>query len=164
MTFLRFLYLACAAYYPVIISPSEFRKRRTTLSFLSKMGSVLHKVEGVVTNFSPLIGMAVGAVGALLPDGSKAKDVLAAVPGEIQQAVSLIQSTEAFGQALGTPGPDKLKAAAGPMAQIILQSTAFAGKKIKNPDLFKQGATKVADGLADCLNSVDEGEVKVQNL
>lgn len=134
------------------------------MSFLSKMGSVLHKVEGVLTQVNPLVGLAVGTVAGFLPDGSKGQKIVENIPGELQQGVSLIQMTEAFGQAAQLPGPQKLQAAAGPMAQIILQSAAFAGKKIKNPDLFKQGATKIADGLADCLNAVDENEVKVQNL
>lgn len=134
------------------------------MSFLSKFGTVLHKVEGVLTQFNPLVGLAAGVVGEILPPDSKEQKVVQAIPSDLQQGVSLIQLIEAAGQAAQLPGPQKLQMAAGPMAQIILQSAAFAGKKIANPDLFKQGAQKIADGLADCLNAVDESEVKAQNL
>lgn len=137
------------------------------LSFLSKFGSVLHKVDGVLTKIYPLAGFVGQTVESFLPAGSTAQqdvEKIIAPGGFLDQGSALIQTGEAFGQALGIAGPDKLKAASGPMAQLILQSTTFSGKKIKNPDLFKQGATKIADGLADCWNAVDESEVKVQNL
>lgn len=134
------------------------------MSFLSRMGEVLHKVEGVLTTINPLAALATGTIAAFLPSGSKEQQVVQAIPSELSQGVALIQTIEAAGQAAQLPGAQKLAMAAGPMAQIILQSEAFAGKKIANPDLFKQGAQKIADGLADCLNSIDESEVKAQSL
>jgi hypothetical protein len=131
------------------------------MSFLSKMGAALHKVEGVITQFNPLVGLAVSTAAGLLPDGSKAKTIVSEIPDAIEKGSNMIQLAEAFGQAAGLAGPQKLAAAAGPMAQILLNSAAFAGKKIADPDLFKAGATKIASGLADCLNAVDENEVKI---
>jgi hypothetical protein len=39
------------------------------------------------------------------------------------------------------------------IAQAILQSSLMAGHTLADPVLFKQGATKIADGLADVLNA-----------
>lgn len=134
------------------------------MSFLSKFGEIVHKVEGVLESVSPVAGLVGATVKALIPGNKEDKVVDYITNDGIAAASNVVKNVEAFGQALSLPGADKLKAAAGPMAQVLLQSSVFAGKKIKDPELFKQGATKIADGMADCWNAVDDSEVKVAPL
>jgi len=101
----------------------------------------------------------VGRVAEALIPGDKDNKVIDAVinpGGFLDQGKQLLGYSEAFGEALQLKGDQKLLAAAGPMANIILQSTTFAGRKISDPERFKAGAAKIASGLADCLDSVDE--------
>ncbi len=71
----------------------------------------------------------------------------------------IIQQIEIIGQKMQTPGAQKLQMAAPLVAQVILQSSVLANHKIANSDLFQQGCTKVADGWADILNSLNESGV-----
>lgn len=76
------------------------------------------------------------------------------------QSAAIIVQAEIMGQALSLPGPDKLKMAAPAMAQVILKSDAMIGKKIKDAALFQSGITKITDGWADILNSLDGDDLK----
>lgn len=120
-------------------------------SFLSKLGGVLLKgvqiAIGVATNVAPF-----------LPPAAQA--VEQHVVSELTQIGGIIGSVEAAGQALSLGGPDKLKAATPLVAQAIISSSLLVGKKIANPDLFNQGAKKVADGMADILNSIPPDSLK----
>jgi hypothetical protein len=120
------------------------------MSFLKKLGGVLSKGLQLVGLFGPVVKLTV-------PGSDQVVDV---VSKDLAQVAEVIANTEAFGQALGMAGSDKLKAAVGPVAQIILGSSLLAGRKIENEDLFKQGAKKIADGMADVLNSLHEDGVK----
>lgn len=124
------------------------------MSWLKKLGSVFTAVGQELPYIGPILA-------AVIP-GTKDDAIIAAVQADFAQATSVVANVEAFGQALSISGPDKLKAAAGPMAKVLLASSSFAGKKIKDPVLFQQGATKIADGFADCWNAVDADEVKTE--
>lgn len=113
------------------------------MGFLKKLGTVLLKVTEIATGF-----------GALVPP--QYQNVEKAVISDLKAIESVIVNVEAFGQVLGTPGADKLKAATPLVAQMILQSSLVAGRKIENAALFQQGATKIADGMADILNSLKD--------
>lgn len=119
------------------------------MTFLKKLGLALAKGLQIVTGL--------GAAGVQIPYGQKITDT-------VQRLLDVIITTEALSVALGTPGPEKLKAAAPLVAQELLQAGPLVGKKIAKPELFQQGATKVADGLADVLNSLHEDEVKVEKV
>lgn len=113
------------------------------MKFLSKLGQILLKGTQLVTGLGPLLpSQYQGAV-------AKTKDTL-------EEAAQAIVYAEAFGQALSVPGADKLKAVTPVIAQILLRSDLLTGKKIDNPELFKTGSTKIADGLADILNSLKD--------
>ncbi len=116
------------------------------MTFLKKLGTIVLKVTEIVTGFGPLASM-------LIP-GTKDDKIIQMVSADLVQIASIIAQVEVFGQALGIAGPDKLKAAAPAVAQIILQSAVMVNHKIENPALFHQGCTKVADGMADILNSL----------
>lgn len=114
------------------------------MNFLAKLGGIILKVTEIVTGFSPILQ-------TVLPGQ---KDTIQLVSRDLVEIANIITQVEAFGQVLGTPGADKLKAATPLVAQIILQSSILANHSIANPALFKQGTQKIADGMADVLNSL----------
>jgi hypothetical protein len=118
------------------------------MTFLKKLGEVVLKVTGIVTGFGP--GLA-----AIIP-GTKDDVIIQKVSIDLAEIAQIIQQAEVFGQALGLPGAQKLQAAAPAVAQIILQSSILAKHELANPVLFQQGCTKVADGMADVLNSLKD--------
>ena len=114
-------------------------------SFLRKFGAIALKVTEIAVGVAPMAQM-------LYP---QAKDQISTISHDLAQMATIIQQVEVFGQALEIKGPDKLKAATPAIAQIILQSSLLAKRKIDNPELFKAGCQKMADGLADVLNSLE---------
>src|SRR6266436_2926563 len=129
--------------------PSKLQK---VVTFLSKLG-------GILGSIAPEVPVVTGIL-SLFIKGAKAQSVIQTVQSDFGAALGVVSDAEAMGQALELPGAQKLIAASGPMARIILSSTAFAGLKIANPELFNQGAKKVADGFADCYNAVHPDAVQ----
>lgn len=131
------------------------------MSWLSKLGNALREVSGELPYLGPILA-------AVIP-GTKDDAIIQKVTAGAAQiedfvgdVTTVLSITEAGGQALALKGPDKLIMAAGPVEKVILSAAAFAGKKLKDPELFRQGATKIAGGFADCWNAVDEGTVELQ--
>jgi len=102
----------------------------------------------------------VSGIGPFFPQYSEkitqVKDTLAKVS-------EIVINVEAFGTVLGTPGPDKLRAAVPLVMQVILSSDMLVTKKIDNPTLFAAGAEKITSGMADILNSLKD-DIKVDNV
>ena len=79
---------------------------------------------------------------------------------------------EAAGQVISASGPDKLKMATPLIAQALLQSDIFVDnvngverrRKIQDPALFTQGASAIASGLADVLNSIKSEEIRPEDI
>lgn len=116
------------------------------MTFLKKLGTIILKATEIVTGFGPLIS-------TMQP---KAAPVITEIQSDLAAVATVIANVEAVGQVLGTPGADKLRAATPLVAQAILQSSLLAHRKIENPALFQQGAQKIADGMADVLNSLKD--------
>jgi hypothetical protein len=116
------------------------------MTFLSKLGSIILKATEVIMGFGPLVSMTVPATAG----------AVTVITNDLQQIAGIITSVEAAGQALQIAGPQKLIAATPLVAQAILQSSLLANHKIANEVLFKQGAQKIADGMADVLNSLHD--------
>lgn len=117
------------------------------MTFLQKLGQWIVKGIAIANGAYPFV-----------PE--KYRDEVAKGVDTLSHVGGIVVQVEAVGEALQIKGPDKLRAAAGPAAQAILQSALVAGRKIANPELFRQGSTKIADGVADILNSLDQDEVK----
>lgn len=117
------------------------------MGLLKKFGQIVLKGVEIATGITPFIQ-------GLIP--AQYSGVTQTVTNDLQQIAEIIQDVEVFGQALGIAGPDKLKAAAPAVAQIILKSSLLANHKIANPELFNQGCSKIADGMADILNSLED--------
>lgn len=125
------------------------------MSWLKKIGVVALQMTQAITGFGPLIS-------AMIP-GTRDDKLLATVQGELPKLLEIIASIEIAGAALNLPGAQKLEAAAPLFAQVILQSSAMAGKKIKDQVLFTKSVKEIASGMAGILNSLDEGGVKAEN-
>jgi hypothetical protein len=116
------------------------------MKFLTKLGQISLNIGGIVAGIGPLGSM-------LFPQHKAAIDKFVGTSSSI---VSIISQIEVVGQTLLLPGTDKLKAATPLVAQVILSSDALVGKKIKDNELFKSGCTKITDGWADVINSLEE--------
>jgi hypothetical protein len=116
------------------------------MKFLTKLGQILVKATQIVTGFGPLVQQFVPVAG----------NAVAEVTSDLDLLAQIISNVEAVGQVTGLTGPDKLKAATPLVAQAILASSMLAKHKIADASLFNQGAQKIADGMADVLNSLKD--------
>lgn len=116
------------------------------MTFLKKLGSILSTVTGLFLGFAPVVQKAFPQTGGVIDTVSK----------DLSEIGAVVVNIEAIGQLKGLSGPDKA-AAAGPLvAQIILNSTLVAGKKIADPAKFQAACATIAGGVADVLNSLHE--------
>jgi hypothetical protein len=124
------------------------------MKFLTKLAQYFAKGLQILQVFEPIAQVALpGAAGA----------VVQVVSQDVTQIAEAVIDAEQVGEALQLKGTDKLKVAAPKVADIILRSAMLANHKIANPDLFNQGAAKVADGMADIVNSLHTDGISVQN-
>lgn len=124
------------------------------MKFLTKLAEIFAKGLQIVGVFAPTIEK-------VLPGPAAA--VVQTVSKDLSEMAQVILDAEQVGVALQLKGPDKLKAATPGIADIILESALLANHKIANPDLFSQGATKIADGMADVVNSLHTDGITVTN-
>ena len=125
------------------------------MSFLKKFGQIAGEVGKVALSVAGVAPY----VQAALPGQSEKIQIVSA---DLAQIATIAQEVEVIGQALSLPGTQKLQAATPLVAQVILQSSLLANHKISNPALFAQGSQKIADGMADVLNSLKD-EVATEN-
>jgi hypothetical protein len=124
------------------------------MTFLKKFGALIVKMTAIVAGVAPIVATT-----------DKSNALVTTVSADLAQIGQVITSVEAVGQAVSPnmKGADKLIAAAPQVAQVILQSTLLAGHKIGKPELFAQGSKKIADGMADVLNSLKDDGVQSEN-
>lgn len=123
------------------------------MSFLKKLGQLILKGAEVWLGFAPLAQLA-------LPGEAGGIQV---VSRDLKEIADIIVTVEAAGAALGLPGVDKLKMAGPLVAQAIGQSALLVGRPVALPALYAQGAQKIADGMADVINSL-KGDVPTISL
>jgi hypothetical protein len=121
------------------------------MKFLSKLGAIILKMTEIVAGFAPLAAYTMPSQAANIQ----------VVSTDLAAIASIITNVEAVGQALTLAGPQKLQAAAPLVAQVLLQSSLLANHKIAQPELFKAGSQKMADGMADVLNSLADNIITV---
>lgn len=114
------------------------------MNFLKKFGQVALKITQIALGAVPLFS-------GVVPGGA---GTITHIVDYLQQVAGAVQQVEIFGQALGLPGTQKLIAATPAVAQIILQSSLMAGRKISDPVKFQAGCQQMAAGMADVLNSL----------
>jgi hypothetical protein len=120
------------------------------MTFLKKLGGIAVKIG----QFAPYVGP---IIKGFLPTAAAEKFDRAM--DWLSDGIDVVVGVEAIGQTLGLAGTQKLTAATPLIADMLVRHPFFTGKKIKDPVLFKAGAEKLAGGLADILNSLDEGSV-----
>lgn len=123
-------------------------------SWLKKVGEIAAKGAIAVSGaerFLPVIR-------AFLPKG--AQDELQVIEDTLPKIAKAIEDAEIIGAALQLPGTQKLTAAAPLVGQVLLKSPMFRGKKVQDQALFLRACTKIADGIADLLNSFGADEVE----
>lgn len=120
------------------------------MGWLKKVGIIIGKTAEFLVLGGPIIS-------ALIP-GKKDDQIVAIAQSVIGQAVQVVVQVEAFGAALALSGADKLKAAAGPIAEILIQF--LKGRKIKDAVKFRAGVEKFTSGLADILSSLEDGDIE----
>jgi hypothetical protein len=98
-----------------------------------------------------ILGIFAPVVQSVLPQSA---GIIQTVSQDLTDIGNVIVDVEQVGTALALKGPDKLKAAAPLVADVILKSSMLANHKIANPDLFNQGCTEIAGGMADVINSL----------
>lgn len=116
------------------------------MKFLSKIGQIIVKGLQVVGVLQPVVQQ-------LDPHAAGTVQI---VSQDLQQIATIITQVEAIGQSLGIAGPDKLRGAAPLVAQVVLQSALLVNHQIADGPLFTAGCTKLADGMADVLNSLKD--------
>lgn len=123
-------------------------------SFLKKLGTTLLTVSTQVLGIGGVVGQYLPA--SIQPAATK-------VMSELSQISNYVVTVETVFAALGKAkaGGDKLKAATPLVALVVKGSELVAGKHIANPALFEQGCKSITSGMADVLNSLDEGHIIV---
>lgn len=127
-----------------------------TKGFLGKVGTVIAGILGIVTGFGPPLV-------ALSGNKNGVTAVVDRVQSELQQVEGIVTTLQVVGEVQGMNGEQKLAAATPLVAQVILQSSALAGRKVEQPDLFKAGCASIADGWVKIMQSLHD-KVEVTNV
>lgn len=114
------------------------------MTFLKKLGQIIATGVEIVAGFGPLLAARSPEAGVIVQTVSKD---LAAI-GQI------VVQVEAMGAALGLSGADKLRAAVGPVVQILTQSELLAGKPVTDAAALNQAAQDVINGVVKALNAI----------
>lgn len=120
------------------------------MNWLKKLGSIAKMSSQLIPVFGPLVA-------SIIP-GEKDDRIVTRVTDTLGQVGNVIAQAEIFSAALSLPGAQKLEAAAPSVAQLILQSSLLAGKKVKDPARFEAAVKGLASNVAEILSSVEEEE------
>jgi len=119
------------------------------MNFLSKIGKIVGQVLTTWSGIAPIVR------GFLPPDvQGKILPIMDTIL-EVRDVIITVEEIAAL-SSLEIRGAEKLRIAGPLVGKVILRSTLVANKKVKDPELFKQGTTAVASGMADILNSLDD--------
>lgn len=121
----------------------------TKTSWLKQIGSDLVKGLKVFAAAGKYILPVVGGVVSTMDPA------LAPVIGFLENATRVVVDAEAFGQVNGLTGAQKLAGATVQVQQLVLDSTAFAGKKIADPQAFSKAISNLTSAIADAWNAVE---------
>ena len=113
------------------------------MTFLKKLGLILLKATELIAGFGPIT----------FPNNKGAVQTLVT---DLSQIAQMVVTVEGIGASLNIPGNQKLQAISPLVAQLILQANFMDGQKIKNENLFRDGAQHIAQGMAEVLNSLHE--------
>lgn len=113
------------------------------MTFLKKIGMILGKATQLWLGFQPLLSSIPGTVRA-------------EITSDLTILAGIVVQVEAIGAALEIKGPDKLKATAPIVAQMILSSSIMLHRKVKDPALFQKSCGELGGAMAGILNALDD--------
>lgn len=116
---------------------------------LSKVAAIIKQADGAADQAGPWLER-------FFP---KQAATIRQVDDGLEKAAEIVIKAEVVGAAIGSTGPEKAEKAGAAMAELLLDKL-IAGKRIAHQDLFRAGATKMASGLADVLNSIDPADIQ----
>lgn len=112
------------------------------MTFLKKLGQIIATGVEIFTGILPIIQKAYPNA----PYQTISKDL---------DAISqIVVQAEAMGAALGLSGADKLRAATGPVIQILMQSEILAGKQITDAAALNTAAQNAINAVVAMLNAI----------
>lgn len=124
------------------------------VSWLKQIGQDIVKgLKVFATVGKDLLPVAGGVIETLDP-------ALTPVVGFLERATTVVVDAEAIGTANALSGPQKLAGATPLVQQLVLDSTAFAGKKIADPEGFAKAIAQLTSALADAWNCVEAEPAK----
>jgi NADP-dependent 3-hydroxy acid dehydrogenase YdfG len=126
-------------------------------SFLKKFAADVINVAGVVSGIGPIFAKALpAAAGQAVTTGIN----------DFEQVATIVQTIEVGAESLqpGMTDAQKVAAMTPSVAQVVLQSSILAGKKIANQALFTQGCQELSQGMQDIMNSIDESAATVTKV
>ena len=119
------------------------------MKLLSKIASITVKALATWTGFEPLIR------GFLPPNAQGKIEPIVDTILEVRDVIITVEEIAAL-SSLDIKGTEKLRIAGPLVGKVVLRSALVANRKVKDEQLFIQGTTKVAGGMADILNSLDD--------
>lgn len=122
------------------------------MGFLKKLGQILVRATEIAVGIGPIASQYFPAQAG----------VITTVVNDLTAVGQAVVQAEVFGQALGLPGPDKLKAAIPAALQIFRQSQIVHGRKVKDEAKFTAAVAQITGGVADLLSSLDD-DIKTED-
>lgn len=112
------------------------------MTFLKKLGQIIATGVEIFTGIMPILQRAYPNA----PFNTISKDL---------NAISeIVIQAEAMGAALGLSGADKLRAATGPVVQILMQSEILANKQITDAAALNRAAQNAINAVVEMLNAI----------
>lgn len=114
------------------------------MTFLKKAGQIIAEGIAILGGIAPI----------LQATNSKQAAIVETVSKDLTEIGQVVISMEGVGAALGLSGADKLRAATGPVIQILMQSELLAGKPITDAAALNTAAQSIINGVVAALNAV----------
>lgn len=124
------------------------------MSFLKKLGQIIATGIEIITGIGPILS-------AAIPGSS---GVIGKVANDLQSIAQIVIQAEAMGAALGLSGADKLRAATGPVVQILMQSELIAGHPVTDAAALTTAAQNIINGVVAALNAINANAIKTQPI
>lgn len=114
------------------------------MTFLKKLGQIIAEGIAIIGGIAPI----------LQATNPQAGTVVQTISKDLEQVGQIVIQVEAMGAALGLSGADKLRAAVGPVVQILMSSELLAGKPVTDAAALNQAAQDIINGVVKALNAV----------
>lgn len=114
------------------------------MTFLKKLGQIIAEGIAIIGGIAPIISMTNPGAGAIVQTVSK----------DLAQIEQIVIQIEAVGASLGLSGADKLRAAVGPVVQILMSSELLIGKPITDAAALNDAAQDIINGVVKALNAI----------